>query len=86
MSECRCLPVAGPRGDGWQRKETAETYKITGHEPMLTTSENNYKRSLFSSQQNCINQNATQSIGINLKEKTRAVLKRGEKKKFLKQI
>ncbi len=36
---------------------------------MLTTSEHNYKRSLFSFQQSCINQSETQSIGIHLKRK-----------------
>lgn len=42
---------------------------------MLTTSENNYKRSLFSFQRSCINQIVTQSIGIHLKRKMRVVKK-----------
>lgn len=47
---------------------------------MLTTSENNYKRSLFSFQQSCINQIMTQSIGIHLKRKIRVIKKKKEKK------
>lgn len=41
---------------------------------MLTTSENNYKRSLFSFQWSCINQFLTQSIGIHLKRKIREII------------
>lgn len=72
--ECRCLRFTG-QGNWSQRKETGGTYSITGHKPMLTTSENNYKRSLFSFQRSCINQIVTQSIGIHLKRKMRAVKK-----------
>ena len=42
---------------------------------MLTTSENNYKRSLFSFQHSCINQTVTQSTGIHLKRKIRVIKK-----------
>lgn len=48
---------------------------------MLTTSENNYKRSLFSFQQSCINQIVTQSIGIHLKRKIRVIKKTKTEKK-----
>lgn len=64
------------RGNWSQRKETGGTYSITGHEPMLTTSENNYQRSLFSFQQSCINQTVTQSIWIHLKMKIRVIKKK----------
>lgn len=47
---------------------------------MLTASENNYKRSLFSFQQSCINQIMTQSIGIHLKRKIRVIKKKKKKK------
>lgn len=49
---------------------------------MLTTSENNYKCSLFSFQRSCINQIVTQSIGIHLKGKIRAI-KKTTKTKFI---
>lgn len=49
---------------------------------MLTTSENNYKRSLFSFQQSCINQIMTQSIGIHLKWKMRVVKQKKNKKQI----
>ncbi len=54
---------------------------ITGHEPMLTTSENNYKRSIFSFQQSCINQTVTQSIGIHLKRRVRVIKKNNNNNK-----
>lgn len=67
--------------DGWQRKETGGTYSITGHEPMLTTSENNYKRSLFSFPAAvAMNQTETRSIGIHLKRKMIIVKGEGKKK------
>lgn len=47
---------------------------------MLTTSEHNYKRSLFSFQQSCINQSVTQSIGIHLKRKIIVIKKRASPK------
>lgn len=51
-------------------KGQKELIQLLGHEPMLTTSENNYKRSPSSFQQSCINQIMTQSIGIHLKMKS----------------
>lgn len=78
-SECRCPSLSGQE-DWWPRKETAGTYSITGREPTLTTSEDNYNRSLFSFRCSCINQIMTRSIGIHLKWKIRVIKKTTKQK------
>lgn len=72
--ECRRLELHGNRNRS-RRKETGGTYSITGHELTLTTSEDDYRRSLFSFQQRCINQIVTQSIGIHLKREINVIKK-----------
>lgn len=68
--------VASQDGETRAGEETTGTYLIKGYEPELTTSRNNYKCSLFSFQQCCMNQSTTKSIGIHLKEEIRTMKKR----------
>lgn len=78
------VDVLASRRETDRRGKRQRTYSITGHEPMLTTSENNYKRTLFSFQWRRMNQIVTQSIGIHLKRKIRDKKKRKEERIQLK--